>query len=55
MGMTRPGTFMAAPTIWYRIYRKHPFVNTVADTVAPNTVGSDINTPVAAWFEEFPD
>lgn len=55
MGMTRPGTFTVAPAIWCHIYRKHPFVNTAADSVAPNTVCGDINTPVAAWLAGFPD
>lgn len=32
MGMTRPGTFTAAPTIQCHIHRKYPFLNTAADT-----------------------
>lgn len=55
MGTTRPGTFTAAPTIQCHIYRKHPFVNTATDSVAPNTVCNDMNTPVAAGFADFPD
>jgi len=55
MGMTRLGTFAAAPTIRCHIFRKCPSVNTAVDSVASNVVRSDINTPVAAWFADFLD
>lgn len=50
MGMTRPGTFTAGPTVRCHIYRKHPYINTAA-----NRVRDDVNTPFAAWFAGFLD